>query len=94
MQDLSSVKMRSFYPQANKRVYLGVKTCDFFSLFSTFVVLHDLALFCFSTFCFLCFTSLVILAGSYTEVEPNKLTNFPTKIKSYITDLTQFYKYD
>ena len=52
------------------RVYLGVKTCDIFSLFSTFVVLHDLALFCFSTFCFLCFTSLVILAGFYTEVEP------------------------
>ena len=51
-------------------VYLGVKTCNVFSLFSTFVVLHDLALFCFSTFCFLCFTSLVILAGFYTEVEP------------------------
>ena len=56
------------------RVYLGVKTCDFFSLFSTFVVLHDLALFCFSTFCFLCFTSLVILAGFYTEVEPKILS--------------------
>ena len=31
--------------RVNKGVYLGVKTCDFFSLFFTFVVLHDLALF-------------------------------------------------
>ena len=56
---------------ADVGVYLGVKTCDFFSLFPTFVVLHDLALVCFNTFCFLCFTSLVILAGFYTEVEPD-----------------------
>ena len=44
-------------------IYVELLPCDFFSLFSTFVVLHDLALYCFSTYCFLSFTSLVILTG-------------------------------
>ena len=42
-----------------------------FSFFSTFVVLHDLSLYCFGIFWFLCFTSLVSLAGFYTEIEPD-----------------------
>ena len=51
-------------------VYLGVRTCDFFLCFFTFVVLHSQLTLLFYAFCLLCFTSLVNLTGSYTEEEP------------------------
>ena len=51
-------------------VYLGVKTCDIFSLFCQLVLGFGYCLMVSWLFCFLCFTSSVSLTSFYTEDEP------------------------
>ena len=51
-------------------IYFGVKTCGIFSLFRLLVLGFGYCLIVSYVFCFLCFTSSMILSGFYTEDEP------------------------
>ena len=59
--------------RSQKRVYLGVKTCDFFFFVFYLCCLERSCTLLFQYLCFLCFPSLLSLADFYTELEPNKV---------------------
>ena len=70
---ISTTSLRNWRSKTrrNIRVYLGVKTCDIFSLFYELVLGFGYCLMVSWLFCFLCFTSSVSLTSFYTEDEPN-----------------------